>query len=769
MRIIFLLILSTIGTGICNLFPVYAQETADSHYGIIPMPNKIIRKEGTFILKNNMSVQIPDDPTICRITDHFISYVKQTQEIQLQKTYKNGTICFHVDPELPDEEYQLEVDPEQIIIRANNQGTGFFYGVQTLSQLIREKTPVIPAVTISDKPRFKYRGSMLDMARHFMPKEFILQHIDLMAIYKFNYLHLHLTDDQGWRIEIKKYPRLTETGSTRPRTVIGDPNHYQTRLYDNQIHKGYYTQNDIREIVQYASERFITVIPEIEVPGHCSAALASYPDLSCGLENSYKVQDSWGVFEQVYCPKETTFEFLENVLMEIMGLFPGHYIHIGGDECPKKSWKQCPHCQELIKRENLANEEELQSWFIRRIEKFINSQGRDIIGWDEILEGGLAPNATVMSWRGKEGGIKAAQTHHNAIMTPRSFCYLNYYQEDPEFAPHAIGGFNPLDNTYNYDPIPEELTEKEQTYIIGAQANIWGEYISTPQQLEYMAFPRLLAMSEILWTEPQNKDFENFCIRLANNFPLLDQLKVNACRNFFEVNFVPVWNKETKRYEVGLSTFYPGATIYYTLDGNEPDVSSPLYQHPVVLSENTTIKAVATQNNKLLGKSTHKFFAVNPATGCKYQCQPEAGWEHLNKGFGLTDGLRAYPHDMRHWVSFYEDTVTITIDLNTERNICSIAFASLFMPRTGIWPSRGATVMLSSDGKNYKSATSATFHPDLSVNEVTRFPSLITLPVPDKARFVRIQILSGGLCPKGYTDEGKQSELAIDEIEIGGS
>ena len=517
--------------------------------------------------------------------------------------------------------------------------------------------------------------------------------------------------------------------------------------------------------MKYASDRFITVIPEIEMPGHASAALASYPELSCGLGKTYVVRDYFDVFDEVYCPKEHTFEFLQNVLTEVMELFPGHYIHIGGDECPKKAWKKCAHCQHLMKREGLPNEEALQSWFIHRIEQFVNSKGRDIIGWDEILEGGLAPNATVMSWRGEKGGIEAAHQRHKVIMTPGKKCYLDYYQESPEFAPLAIGGFLPLDTVYNYNPLPAELTPEEQAYIIGVQANIWGEYIQTPEYFEYMAFPRLLAMSEVQWTLPEHKDFESFTRRLDKEFERLDYCGVNACRNFYEVNQAGAWNKSQQTYEVTLNTFCPDADIYYAVNDSTVNTSSSLYETPIPLDEDATIYSAVYRSGKPLGKVTRKSFAVNKATGCDYTCNPEAGWEHLNKGFGLTDGRRGYARDMRRWISFYQDTVQIVVELKKPQKVKEVAFSSLWRPVNEIWPARAMSVSVSMDGQTFIPVGTKRLTYDFSLTEGTRFPASLSF-AETEATFVRLELLSGGLCPKGYFHEGLQSELAIDEIEI---
>jgi hexosaminidase len=369
----------------------------------------------------------------------------------------------------------------------------------------------------------------LDVCRHFFPASFVKRYIDLLAHYKFNTFHWHLTDDQGWRIEIKKYPKLTEIGAWRNGTMVGK---YDDKKYDTIRYGGFYTQAEIRSVVAYAQQRHITIVPEIEMPGHAVAAIAAYPYLSCS-EKQIDVERGWGVFEDVFCPKDSTFTFLENVLSEVMTLFPGKYIHIGGDECPKDSWKTCKHCQALIKKENLKDENGLQSYFIRRIEKFVNSKGKQIIGWDEILEGGLAPNASVMSWRGTEGGIAAARQKHFVVMSPGKPCYFDHYQsKETAKEPLAIGGYNPLDSVYAYDPMPKSLSDSERKYILGGQANLWTEYILTQKQVEYMVVPRLCALSEVLWTNKDKKNYPDFIKRLTQNSLLLDRMQVNYARHF---------------------------------------------------------------------------------------------------------------------------------------------------------------------------------------------------------------------------------------------
>lgn len=439
------------------------------------------------------------------------------------------------------EAYDLAVNANQIQLSAKTT-QGLFYAVQTLLQLFPlEKTAELslPCVQIKDAPRYQWRGMHLDCSRHFFTKEEVKKYIDYLAMYKFNVFHWHLTDDQGWRIEIKKYPLLTEIGSKRKETIIGKPQWDKNGQpskddkYDGKPYSGYYTQEDIKEIVAYASSKYINIVPEIEMPGHSMAALAAYPQFSC-TGGPFETLTKWGVSDDVYCAgKDETFLFIQDILSEVIPLFPFEYIHIGGDECPKERWKSCEKCKKRIADEKLKDEHELQSYFITRIEKYINAKGKKIIGWDEILEGGLAPNAAVMSWRGIEGGIAAAKQKHNVVMSPGKPCYFDHYQsKDKEKEPLAIGGYNPIDSVYSYNPTPRKLTKEEAVYIMGAQANVWTEYITTFSQVEYMAMPRMAALSEALWLSPDKKDFKKFIERLKLHSKVLDKMGVNYAKHF---------------------------------------------------------------------------------------------------------------------------------------------------------------------------------------------------------------------------------------------
>lgn len=479
------------------------------------------------------------------------------------------------------EAYELKVSARGVTLEAEGRA-GIFYGLQTLGQLLRRREPstwVLPSVRIQDRPRFTYRGMHLDVGRHFFPVSFIKRYLDLLAAYKMNVFHWHLTEDQGWRLEIQGHPRLTEVGSCRSETMVEKS--FDPYVGDGVEYCGFYTQEEAREIVAYARERFITVIPEIEMPGHSVAALAAYPELAC-TPGPFQVSTRWGVTRDIYCPKEETFAFLESVLGEVMEIFPSRYIHIGGDEAPKAAWEESEVAQEVMRREGLADEEELQSWFIRRIERFLSDNGRRLLGWDEILEGGLAPGATVMSWRGMEGGIQAAREGHDVVMTPTGYVYFDYYQGDTIQEPLAIGGYTPLERVYAFEPVPQELSPGEARHILGAQGNVWTEYIKTPEHVEYMVVPRMLALSEVVWSPEHRRDWGGFTRRLPAHLRRMDALDVN-----FRIPDVLGLEEDRLFLEdsvvIALAGPVEGGEVRYTLDGSDPDLTSPRYDGPFVL------------------------------------------------------------------------------------------------------------------------------------------------------------------------------------------
>ena len=590
-------------------------EEADT-VSIIPQPRYVQMDEGTFRIDKDTKIFL-DEPVeeYMRIAGFLNERLLAAAGFSLEITDEmtaDGNVIFFMNAGLPSEAYGIHVEPNRIVIDYGD-GAGAFYALQTIFQLLPEEIFAdsrqrgvkweIPCLAMEDAPRFKYRGMHLDVCLHYFDVDFLKKYIDIMALHKVNRFHWHLTEDQGWRLEIKKYPLLTEKGQWRKETVVGSLN---SGVYDGTPYGGYYSQEQVRDLVQYAAERYVTIIPEIELPGHALAAIACYPELSCGLEDHYETATKWGVFKQVYCPKETTFEFLEDVFDEVFELFPSEVVHIGGDECPKASWKACPHCQALICKLGLKDEYELQSWFVTRMEKYINSKGREIIGWDEILQGGLAPNAKVMSWLGEEGGIQAARQHHEVVMAPHQKYYLDYWQADPDSEPLAMGGPTTLKTMYEYEPVPEVLTPEEARYIIGVEGCVWTEYMDSPERVEYMAWPRMCAIAETGWTQT-GKDWDGFTRRLETHLGRLDRLDVGYCKAFF--NPLIVFHNDTKYSKVVTMTVdAPDAEIRYTLDGSVPDASSPVYDKPFVINRQQTVTAAAFRNGQIIGEIRTKHF-----------------------------------------------------------------------------------------------------------------------------------------------------------------
>ena len=573
----------------CLALSVKAQ--TDANLGIIPAPVSLEKKSGFFKLDKTV-VLISNETANAATADMLNAFIAQKGGFALRTAKTAGNdhaivLSSAGADKLPAEGYELQVSGTTVTI--TGKGAGLFYGVQSLMQMMPEKKGQeidVPASTIKDYPRFKYRGMHLDVGRHTFPVSFIKKYIDLMAQYKLNNFHWHLTEDQGWRIEIKKYPKLTSVGSVRAGTIIG---HHPGVATDNTPYKGFYTQDEVKEVVAYAAKKFINVIPEIELPGHSSAAIAAYPQLSCfpdrdtyidpkapwsGSRKGKQLQQTWGVFDDVFAPTEYTFGFLEDVLDEVIALFPSKYIHIGGDESPKEYWKESPFCQQLIKDKGLKDEHGLQSYFIQRIEKYINSKGRSIIGWDEILEGGLAPNATVMSWRGIEGGIAAAKLNHDVIMTPGSNgLYVDHAQSKSPDEPVNIGGASPYTKIYAYDPVPEELPAEQKKFIMGVQANLWTEYVENTAKVEYQILPRIFALSEIAWSPLDRKDLKNFSEeRVPVHLAKLDQTNTN----YWVPTPIGQSDQELSGENITLNLKVPvtGAKIYYTLDGTRPSLVS---------------------------------------------------------------------------------------------------------------------------------------------------------------------------------------------------
>lgn len=521
--------------------------TVQEEIHIIPQPSSLQSTKGSFVVNGLTKIYVQKSTRdALRVAEMFSRKLQKAtgfsiavSETEDEKVAENS-ITFSLntkDTDAHPEGYQLSVKDKRITLTAAAPA-GLFYGYQTLCQLlpaeIESHSPVqgiswtIPGAEIDDKPRYEWRGLHLDVGRHYMPVEFIKEYIDNMAMHKLNTFHWHLTEDQGWRIEIKKYPKLTEIGAWRKETLIGH-NRDQPHQFDGQRYGGFYTQDEVKEIVQYAKDRFITVVPEIELPGHATAAIAAYPELGVTGEQ-VEVVTHWGIFPDIFNVEDETFTFLEDVLTEVIELFPSEYIHIGGDEAIKDQWKSSESIQQQMKELGLKDEHELQSYFITRIEKFLNSKGRKLIGWDEILEGGLAPNAAVMSWRGTEGGIAAAKSGHKVVMSPGSHVYFDHYQADPKDEPLAIGGYTTLEKVYQFEPTPAELNKEEEKYVMGAQANVWTEYLPTPEHVEYMVFPRVSALAEVVWSPKESRNWEDFKNRIPKQLKRYEFRGINYAK-----------------------------------------------------------------------------------------------------------------------------------------------------------------------------------------------------------------------------------------------
>ncbi|NTW24385.1 MAG: family 20 glycosylhydrolase [Lentimicrobium sp.] len=669
------------------------------------------------------------------------------------------------------EGYKLTVDKKQIVISANT-GKGIFYGIQTLLQLmpdeVEDRNPAgsfssykIPSCQILDYPRFEYRGMHLDVCRHFFPVEFIKKYIDLLAMYKINNFHWHLTEDQGWRLEIKKYPLLTEVGAWRSSTPIG-----RNAGDDNMLYGGFYTQKEAREVVAYAAERYVNVVPEIEMPGHALAALAAYPELSC-TGGPFEVWTKWGVIDDIYCAgNEKVFTFLEEVLTEVMNIFPSTYIHIGGDEAPKNRWEACPLCQKRIHDEHLKDPHELQSYFITRIEKFLNSNGRQIIGWDEILEGGLAPGATVMSWRGIDGGIAAAKMGHDVIMTPGTPCYFDHYQASPVGEPLAIGGYNPLKKVYNYEPVPEVLNANEAKHILGSQGNLWTEYIPTSAQAEYMAFPRAIALAEVNWSPREARNWDNFTYKLNRHFNRLSVLDLNFSKSSNNAIITTVYDSISKNRKVVLESDNNLGTKYYCIGNIESPKSFKKYKKPFLIKETAEIHAELRMDGKQAGNKTsrqvfvHEGYGINPDLNTKYSNEYAA-----NGSSSLTDGLRGHPNSLRYdWLGFHGEDAGLVIDLGKESDISNINIGFLHNPSNWIFIPTDVEILLSADGNTYLPAGG--LKPDLIVVNEPVTVDFNQVKIDTKARFVKIIVHNRGVCPEGHAGHGEKAWLFIDEVMI---
>lgn len=747
----------------------------DATYNIVPKIQKIeLRNAESFVLNN--TTKIVHSAENKKTADLLAEYIKLNTGITVsvtdQKIDQNSIILKNENVSDNPEAYKIAVTKDQIIIDGTSEA-GVFYGVQTLRKAIPAGKNIgsveFKAVSIEDFPRFSYRGMHIDVARHMFSIDSIKIFIDMLAMHNINRFHWHLTDDQGWRLGIKKYPELTKIGSMREQTVIGK----NSGVYDGQPYGGYYTQEEVKEIIQYAKDRFITVIPEVDLPGHMLAALTTYPNLGC-TGGPYKVAQTWGVFDDVLCAgNDDIYPFLEDIFDEVIELFPSEYIHIGGDECPKAHWEKCPKCQAKIKELGLkadkshTAEQRLQSYVIQRIEKYINDKGRKIIGWDEILEGGIAPNATIMSWRGTEGGLIAAQQGHDAIMTPTSFMYFDYYQSanlnDEYF---GIGGFVPVEKVYSYEPVAEELPLDKQKHILGVQANLWSEYIKSFKQAQHMVLPRMAALCEVQWTMPDKKDYADFLPRLANLTKLYDYYGYNYATYIFDITADYAFNSESKDATLTLSTF-DNAPIYYTTDGSVPSSSSTLYESPIQINKTTNIKAIALRDNGYSNSRIYeKSIDLNKATFKPLTLDPQPWKNHAYGGAPvLVDGeLGSGVYSDGTWIG-YDSDVTATIDLEEAQPVSKITLGTFIDPASWIFNLEELIVETSMDNKNFTQVFSQKYPPVADGIHVG--PSYVEAKFDEtKAKFVKITAKRISAQPEWAAGPKHTGHLFIDEIKI---
>ena len=756
--------------------------TAQNNLNIVPMPAEMKMGKGNFLLSPSTKI-ILQGSNAEKIADLLNDYLKNSYGFSL-KIQKNASAIDAIvlnygrmgNPIAG--AYTLDINQKRISISGDNEAA-VFYGIQTLFQLLPAKKNVqlsVPQLSIKDYPRFAYRGMHLDVGRHFFPVSFIKKYVDFLAAYKFNSFHWHLTEDQGWRIEIKKYPLLTQVGGYRNGTIIG---RYPGTGNDSLRYGGFYTQSQIKEIVKYAADRYIDVVPEIEMPGHSSAAIAAYPQLSCfpdedtqhpakcawaGSAKGKQVQQTWGVFNDVFAPTEYTFKFLEDVIDEVIQLFPSKYIHIGGDECPKENWKRSAFCQQLIKDKNLKDEHGLQSYFIQRIEKYINSKGKKIIGWDEILEGGLAPNATVMSWRGEEGGIAAAQQNHEVIMTPQTYCYLDHSQSKNEDSV-TIGGYLPLEKVYSFEPIPAVLNALQQKYILGAQGNVWTEYMKNEKKVEYMIFPRMSALAEVLWSPKQKRNWKDFERRLPIILQRLDKQKINYSNAYVDLKATILPTGNFEGIKVLLESKLPDSDIRYRYNVSE----FYTYKKPVELSKSVELGFAIFKNEKPLNINALKF-SFSKATGKKITLANEPSKNYPGDGaFTLVNGVQNEKGLAKgsEFLGFLGKDLDATIDLGSVMNIKKVTLHVLQQPESWIYlPTKvEVTYLYSVDtGRTALSGppekiTSVDVQQQEGINK-------IEIPGEQTCRYIRVLAKNFGIIPSGNPGAGTAAWLFADEIEV---
>lgn len=754
----FALSLFLFGTG----FSVFSQNIDD--YAIIPLPKSMVPVKGYFVINQKTVVAAPK--ILNSDASLFADMLKELYGLKLNvydEATKINFIRMKLNPTLKPDAYSLVVNASNVEIVGGKNGV--FYGLQTLLQLVKSDSAGqlrIPCVNIMDEPRFGWRGMHLDVSRHFFPKAFIKKYIDYLAAYKMNTFHWHLTDDQGWRIEIKKYPKLTQIGGWRKGTLIGHSSS-ERFVSDSVAYGGFYTQEDIREIVAYAEARHITIVPEIEMPGHAMAAISAYPFLSCSGKQ-IEVEQTWGVFEDVFCTKDSVFGFLENVLTEVMGLFPGTYIHVGGDECPKVAWKKCPVCQARIKELGLKDEYELQSYFIKRIEKFLSKHNRKLIGWDEILQGGLSASAAVMSWQGVEGGIAAAKQGNYVVMTPGSHCYFDHYQGDPTNEPLAIGGYTTVEKVYSYEPIPAELTTEQQKYILGAQGNLWTEYVGSEKQVEYMIFPRMCALSEVVWSPKEGKNYSDFRSRLLKHFHLFDKKGIHYAKSIFEINKNVIADTIKNQLSLELTQVFPSGDLYYWIEDENGYISErQKYVTPIVVKNSCTIFAESRDDNEVLKNYVVQKFYLTKSSGASVRLtNPPSDKYNYKSPYTLVDGVSgSIPWNGKEWLGFVDTPMEALIDLGKVIDVSEVLIHALKAEASWIYLPKVVRVEVSVDGEEYVKLG------ELNESEITQMGRMIKVKNNQlKARYIKVYVEGLGLIGKGRAGEGHNAWLFISEIGI---